>query len=40
MFSSHDVQIEVRLNMGKEEAVAWGSDLSEDYVRINSAYST
>ena len=40
MSSSSDVLIEVKLNMGTERAVAWGSDLSEAYVRINSAYST
>ena len=40
MSSNADVFLEVKLNMGIERAVAWGSDLSEAYVRINSAYST
>jgi glutamate N-acetyltransferase/amino-acid N-acetyltransferase len=40
MSRNSDMSIEVKLNMGTERAVAWGSDLSEDYVRINSAYST
>jgi glutamate N-acetyltransferase/amino-acid N-acetyltransferase len=40
MSSSKDLQIKVNLNLGTEVATAWGSDLSEEYVRINSAYST
>ncbi|MEM3852018.1 MAG: bifunctional glutamate N-acetyltransferase/amino-acid acetyltransferase ArgJ [Methanomassiliicoccales archaeon] len=34
------VAITIYLNSGQSEAVAYGSDLSYDYVRINSAYST
>ena len=40
MSSSKDLRIKVNLNLGMEVAAAWGSDLSEEYVRINSAYST
>lgn len=32
--------IKVCLNLGEAKATAWGCDLSEEYVRINSAYST
>ena len=34
------VVITVDLKSGSEEAVAWGCDLSYDYVRINAAYRT
>ncbi|MDD3023407.1 MAG: bifunctional glutamate N-acetyltransferase/amino-acid acetyltransferase ArgJ [Syntrophomonadaceae bacterium] len=34
------VKITVDLNAGNHEAVAWGCDLSYDYVRINAAYRT
>jgi glutamate N-acetyltransferase/amino-acid N-acetyltransferase len=37
---SKEVIIVVDLNMGLEEATAWGCDLSEEYVTINSAYTT
>lgn len=34
------IQIYVDLNQGNEEAVAWGCDLSYDYVKINASYRT
>lgn len=34
------VIIKVCLNLGEAKATAWGCDLSEEYVTINSAYST
>jgi glutamate N-acetyltransferase/amino-acid acetyltransferase len=34
------VIIKVDLKSGKEEATAWGCDLTYDYVRINAAYRT
>jgi glutamate N-acetyltransferase / amino-acid N-acetyltransferase len=34
------IQIYVELNQGDEEAVAWGCDLSYDYVKINASYRT
>jgi len=34
------VPIRVCLNLGGEMAVAWGCDLSAEYVTINSAYAT
>lgn len=34
------VVIDVDLHMGECEAVAWGCDLTYDYVRINAAYRT
>jgi glutamate N-acetyltransferase / amino-acid N-acetyltransferase len=34
------IQISVELNQGNEEAVAWGCDLSYDYVKINASYRT
>jgi len=36
----NEVQLKVALNLGKGNAVAWGCDLSEEYVTINSAYTT
>ena len=35
-----EVIIEVRLNDGDAAAVAWGCDLTYDYVRINGDYRT
>ena len=35
-----EVPMRVCLNMGGDAAVAWGCDLSADYVTINSAYAT
>jgi glutamate N-acetyltransferase/amino-acid N-acetyltransferase len=37
---SNNVLIRVCLNLGDGQATAWGCDLSEQYVRINSAYTT
>ena len=34
------ITITLTLNEGTEEAVAWGSDLSYEYVRINAEYTT
>ena len=35
-----EVPITVVLNLGKAEATAWGCDLTEQYVVINSEYTT
>ncbi len=35
-----DVKIRLCLNLGTGNATAWGCDLSEEYVTINSAYTT
>ncbi len=35
-----EVPISLNLNLGKAEATAWGCDLSEEYVTINSQYTT
>lgn len=40
MLSSAEVSIRVCLNLGEGSATAWGCDLSEEYVTINSAYVT
>ncbi len=37
---SAEVSISLRLNMGSATATAWGCDLSEEYVTINSQYTT
>ena len=37
---SDNVLIRLSLNLGDGQATAWGCDLSEEYVRINSAYTT
>jgi glutamate N-acetyltransferase/amino-acid N-acetyltransferase len=34
------VSIELNLNLGRAKATAWGCDLSEEYVTINSQYTT
>jgi glutamate N-acetyltransferase/amino-acid N-acetyltransferase len=38
--NSDNVLIRLRLNLGDGQATAWGCDLSEEYVTINSAYTT
>ena len=35
-----EVTFRLNLNLGEGEAIAWGCDLTEEYVIINSAYST
>ncbi len=35
-----EVPISLQLNLGTAEATAWGCDLSEEYVTINSQYTT
>ena len=35
-----EVSVRLCLNLGQGEAVAWGCDLSEEYVTINSAYTS
>ncbi len=35
-----EVRIDLKLNMGNAAATAWGCDLSEEYVTINSEYTT
>jgi glutamate N-acetyltransferase/amino-acid N-acetyltransferase len=35
-----DVPIRICLNLGDATATAWGCDLSEEYVTINSEYTT
>jgi glutamate N-acetyltransferase / amino-acid N-acetyltransferase len=40
LFAADAIEIEVRLGLGDGEAVAWGCDLSAEYVRINAEYMT
>ena len=40
MFAASEIQIEVSLGLGDGHAVAWGCDLSAEYVRINAEYMT
>ena len=35
-----EVSITLSLNLGSNQAVAWGCDMSEEYVTINSEYTT
>jgi len=37
---SKEIEIHVDLSCGKQSATAWGCDLTYDYVRINSRYTT
>ncbi|MFC1893199.1 bifunctional glutamate N-acetyltransferase/amino-acid acetyltransferase ArgJ [Chloroflexota bacterium] len=39
-FSGSEVPITIQLNLGTATATAWGCDLSEEYVTINSDYTT
>ena len=34
------VTIRVSINLGDADSTAWGCDLTEEYVVLNSAYST
>jgi glutamate N-acetyltransferase/amino-acid N-acetyltransferase len=36
----HDVKIRVHMGLGDASATAWGSDLTEEFVRLNSVYTT
>ncbi|MCH8066184.1 MAG: bifunctional ornithine acetyltransferase/N-acetylglutamate synthase, partial [Chloroflexi bacterium] len=38
--AEEEVRIEIDLGEGEETAMAWGCDLTPEYVRINSAYTT
>ena len=40
LLSEHDIRFLCDMNMGKEEATAWGCDLTYDYVKINGDYRT
>ncbi len=40
LLSGPEVSIILNLNLGAASATAWGCDLSEEYVRINSDYTT
>jgi glutamate N-acetyltransferase/amino-acid N-acetyltransferase len=40
MMERDEVLLRVDLNLGKSRATAWGCDLSEEYVVINSEYTT
>ncbi len=35
-----EVNIRLNLNLGKQSATAWGCDLTQEYVRLNSVYTT
>ena len=34
------ISIRLRVGIGKGSAIAWGCDLSDQYVRINADYTT
>ena len=38
ILSSKEIKIIVKLNEGQEKAMAWGCDLSYDYIKINADY--
>ncbi len=40
ILSGHDVHFDCDMNMGEDEATAWGCDLTYDYVKINGDYRT
>jgi glutamate N-acetyltransferase/amino-acid N-acetyltransferase len=40
LLGGKEVAIRLNLNLGSSSATAWGCDLSEEYVRINSQYMT
>ena len=40
VLNKNEVRIVLNLNIGDGTATAWGCDLSEEYVTINSQYTT
>lgn len=40
IMENDEIIITLNLNMGEEQATAWGCDLSYDYVKINAEYTT
>ena len=40
ILSEDEIDVSVQLNAGAEQAVAWGCDLTYDYVKINGDYRT
>jgi glutamate N-acetyltransferase/amino-acid N-acetyltransferase len=38
--SSEEIDIQISLSMGNQEAKIWTTDLSYDYVKINAEYRT
>lgn len=40
LFQDPYVRIHIDLNLGEEEALGWGADLSVEYVQFNSEYTT
>jgi glutamate N-acetyltransferase/amino-acid N-acetyltransferase len=40
MKDNKEITIKLGINIGTGKAVAWGCDLSEEYVTINSAHTT
>ncbi len=40
ILSSDEIQVLINLNQGNESAMAWGCDLTYDYVKINGDYRT
>jgi len=40
ILSGNEVRVNLNLNVGNGAATAWGCDLSEEYVTINSQYTT
>ena len=40
LLKANEVSIRLNLNLGSGKATAWGCDLSEEYVTINSQYMT
>ena len=39
MMNKDELKIIISLNVGKESAIAYGCDMSYDYVKINAAYT-
>lgn len=40
MEENNEIQILVELHEGESSAIAWGCDLTYDYVKINASYRT
>jgi glutamate N-acetyltransferase/amino-acid N-acetyltransferase len=38
--SVHDIDVEINLGMGNEDAVIYTTDMSQDYIKINAEYTT
>ena len=40
VMKAHDIEVDIDMGLGSEEATVWTCDFSYDYVKINGEYHT